>query len=562
VTPVRPASPAPPVEEDAGWFSRPASAVRPADDGVPEAAPAEPSEAAAPVSASPVVAAPGSPAATAPAPDPAAGAPTEAPTEAPVEAPAGAGEPAADERTAAGEPAEPAEQVEPAEAETPEEPEEPPGPPEPEQRLRAYAWRFDPETLRELVDEPDDLRDVRDRLTEKITVATDNATRARLLSLRSVVSRLLSELGAALADGRLALAHAEATGELRRIAIVQARLAHAHQWRGEFADADRLFTLANSPELPDRLRATLHEHAGLCSLDQGRFMEACDHLDKALALRTVEDRELIARIEVALDTVIRRVREGGWGPYPRTREELLGGRRPPTPAYQERTQTWGYVRATGEPVTPAAYAEARPYADGVAWARRPETSAWELLDATGTVLIDASAKYVAAGPFADGLAWVVREGTRAWVAIDRGNRVVISTGYDDVRTFHAGLAAVRRGGWGAVDAAGRIVVPTRYAGFATALADGRLIEGFTDEGLAVVDAGNGKGVIDRTGRILVPPRHAALAIHPVAFLMALSDGRWGALDRRGELLIDPVHPTPAAVTAEIDRLLADTKPVL
>jgi hypothetical protein len=44
--------------------------------------------------------------------------------------------------------------------------------------------------------------------------------------------------------------------------------------------------------------------------------------------------------------------------------------------------------------------------------------------------------------------------------------------------------------------------------------------------------------------------------------MALPDGRWGALDRRGELLIDPVHPTPAAVTAEIDRLLADTRPVL
>jgi hypothetical protein len=232
------------------------------------------------------------------------------------------------------------------------------------------------------------------------------------------------------------------------------------------------------------------------------------------------------------------------------------------PAFDERTRRWGYVRPTGEPVTPPAYAEARPYADGVAWARRPETGAWELLDATGTVLIDASARYVAAGPFADGLAWVVREGARAWVAIDRGNRVVISTGYDDVRTFHAGMAAVRRGGWGAVDAAGRIVVPTRYAGFATALADGRQIDGFTEEGLAVVDAGNGKGVVDRTGRILVPPRHARLAIHPVAFLMAGPDGRWGALDRRGELLIHPAHPSPAAVVAEIDRLLADTKPVL
>ena len=78
----------------------------------------------------------------------------------------------------------------------------------------------------------------------------------------------------------------------------------------------------------------------------------------------------------------------------------------------------------------------------------------------------------------------------------------------------------------------------------------------------MVDAGNGKGVVDRTGRVLVPPRHAALAIHPLAFLVARPDGRWGALDRHGEPLIEPVHPHPAAVLAEVDRLLTDARPVL
>ena len=86
-------------------------------------------------------------------------------------------------------------------------------------------------------------------------------------------------------------------------------------------------------------------------------------------------------------------------------------------------------------------------------------------------------------------------------------------------------------------------MPPRYDGFATALADGRYVDGFTDEGLAVVDVGGRKGVVDRTGRVLVPPAHPALVIHPVAFLVADATGRWGALDRRGGPLIDPVHPS-------------------
>src|SRR4029453_2073774 len=98
----------------------------------------------------------------------------------------------------------------------------------------------------------------------------DNASRARLLSLRAVVSRILGDLSKALADAKLALVHAEATGELRRIAIAQARLAHVQQWRGEFGEADQLFERANSSELPDRLRATMHEHAGRSCYDQGR----------------------------------------------------------------------------------------------------------------------------------------------------------------------------------------------------------------------------------------------------------------------------------------------------
>lgn len=438
-----------------------------------------------------------------------------------------------------------------------------PPPPDPEQVLSSYQWRFHHETLRELVEDPDELRAIRDRLTEKLDPATDNGTRARLLSLRAVVSRILGELGKALADGKLALAHAEATGELRRVAIAQARLAHVLQWRGDFAEADRLFEEANSSELPDRLRATMHEHAGRSCYDQGRYMEACNHFERALELRKVEDPDLIARTELALDAVFSKVAQNGWGPYPRSRDEILQIHRPPTPTFSEKVQRWGYADPDGKLAVAPSYADAQPFRDGVAWVRRPETRTWELIDESGTLLVDSSAGYLGVGSFSDGLAWVSRDGTGGWVAIDKTNRLVIPIGFDDVRPFRRGIAAVRRGGgWGAVDKTGRVVVPPRYTAFTTALTDGRYLDGFTDEGLAIVDANGRKGVVDRSGRVIVPPAHPALVIHPVAFLVGNGTGQWGALDRRGEPLIDVVHPSRTDVMDEIDRLLADTKPVL
>jgi tetratricopeptide (TPR) repeat protein len=434
---------------------------------------------------------------------------------------------------------------------------------DPEQLLAAYDWRFHHETLRELVENPDELRAIRDRLTEKVTPATDNGVRARLLSLRAVVSRILGDLGKALADGKLALVHAEATGELRRIAIAQARLAHVLQWRGEFQEADRLFELANSPELPDRLRATMHEHAGRSSYDQGRYMEACNHFEHALELRKVEDPGLIARTELALDAVFRKVAENGWGPYPRSREEILRLHRAPVPTFNERVQRWGYNAPDGEVAVAPSYADVQPFRDGVAWVRRPEVETWELIDESGALLIPATAGYLGVGSFSDGSAWVSRDGARGWVAIDKTNRVTISTGFDDVRPFRRGIAAVRRSGrWGAVDGVGRVVVPLAYDAFVTALTDGRYVDGFTDEGLAIVDEGGRKGVVDRSGKVIVPPAHPAIVIHPVAFLVAGPSGQWGALDRRGAPLIDPVHPSRTVVIDEVDRLLADTKPVL
>ncbi|TDC30664.1 WG repeat-containing protein [Micromonospora sp. KC213] len=432
---------------------------------------------------------------------------------------------------------------------------------DPEQLLAAYQWRLDPETLRETVDDPDELRALRRRLTEKLAVSLDNRARARLLSLRAVVSRIVDDLDDALADGRLALTYAEATGELRRTALARARLAEVLRRRGEHAEADRLFAEANSAELPDRLRAAMHEHAGRSCYDQGRLMEACAHFERALDLRRVDDPELTERIMISLDAVhARAVANGGFGPYPRSRQEVLRGRRSPVPTRDSGPDRWGYADVDGELVIDYRYAEAQPFCEGVAWVRRPDAGGWELIDEAGTTVI--APGYAAVRAFSDGLAWVSRGGAD-WTAIEPDGTEVASGGFEEVRPFRRGVAAVRRGGvWGAVDRRGRLVVPPRYQAFRTMLADGRPVDGFTDEGLAVVEAGGLRGVVDRAGNLLVAPAHPQLMIHPVAFLATDRAGRWGALDRRGGPLIDPVHPGRDAVLAEIDLLLADTRPVL
>jgi hypothetical protein len=193
----------------------------------------------------------------------------------------------------------------------------------------------------------------------------------------------------------------------------------------------------------------------------------------------------------------------------------------------------------------------------------PREETWTLIDESGETLIPAAAGYLGVSSFSDGLAWVSRDGTARWVGIDKTNTCTISTGFEDVRPFRRGMAAVRRGGrWGAVDGVGRVVVPCKYDSFATALSDGRYIDGFSDEGLAVVELSGRKGVVDRAGRVLVEPVHPALVIHPVAFLITDGAQRWGALDRRGRMIIPPSHPSRMAVTEEIDRLLVDARPVL
>jgi tetratricopeptide (TPR) repeat protein len=434
---------------------------------------------------------------------------------------------------------------------------------DPEQALAAIRIKLDPVTLHEMPDNAYDLYRIRDSLTKKIDAAADNASRARLLGLRAVVARYLSELRPAMADAKMALGHAEATGQLRRVAVAQSRLANVLVRMGELQEADKLFTQANSPELPDRLRATIHHYAGKCAFAQDRYIEACQHFEKALELRRDGDPELVSATEVALDALFSRVAERGWGPYPRTRDEILLTHKPPVPTFEERYDRWGYQNADGSwPIGPQ-FADVQPFRDGVAWVRPIGIETWGLIAEDGRLLIDPRAGYLGVGSFSDEVAWVSRDGAAGWFAIDKSNRVVIQSGFDDVRPFRRGIAIVRQGGkWGAVEKNGRLAVQFAFDAFATGHADGRYVEGFTDEGLAIVEVGGRKGVIDRSGRVVVPLAYPTIVIHPVAFLFTDPNHRWGAIDRDGQPLVPPMHASRLAVTNEIEQRLADTRPML
>jgi tetratricopeptide (TPR) repeat protein len=180
---------------------------------------------------------------------------------------------------------------------------------DPEQVIAGYSWRFDPDTLREVLDETDTalFHRVRAGLTAKLAAAGDDATRARLLSLRAAVGRSLMDLDRAVVDGRRGLAHAEAAGDARLIAVAQVRLAHVYQWRREFGEADRLFAAALAADLSPAARASVRQHAGKNLFDQGRYAEAREHFERAREVRRDGDPDLLASTEVALDAVRRRL---------------------------------------------------------------------------------------------------------------------------------------------------------------------------------------------------------------------------------------------------------------
>ena len=285
------------------------------------------------------------------------------------------------------------------------------------------------------------------------TRPTSNPSRARLLGLRAVI----------VADARRSARGARRRedgagprrGDRRSCAASRwPRPGWPTCWSGS-ASSPRPTSCSPRPtrtELPDRLRATIHHYAGKCAFEQDRYIEACQHFEKALELRRDGDPELVAATEVALDALFSRVAERGWGPYPRARDEILRTHKPPAPTFDERVDRWGYQDATAAGRSPPQFADVQPFRDGVAWVRPVGIETWGLIDEAGRLLIDPRAGYLGVGSFSDGLAWVSRDGLGGWSPSTRPTGSCIQAGFDDVRPFRRGIAVVRQHGkWGAVE---------------------------------------------------------------------------------------------------------------
>jgi tetratricopeptide (TPR) repeat protein len=148
-------------------------------------------------------------------------------------------------------------------------------------------YRFDPETLHETYDDPDAVHARIDQLRTQVRIAPDDI--AELLARGELVGLLRGsgQLDDALVEATRAVDRAEIVGTPAQQHTARVRLAHVHQWRGEFAESNLLFTelLAAAEQFGPVIEAYTHQHAGKNDYDQGHWADAREHFARALAIR-------------------------------------------------------------------------------------------------------------------------------------------------------------------------------------------------------------------------------------------------------------------------------------
>jgi tetratricopeptide (TPR) repeat protein len=149
------------------------------------------------------------------------------------------------------------------------------------------AYTYDPETLHETYDDPGAVEQRIVALRTEIRTAPDEI--AELMARGELVGllRATNELDEALDEGNAAVDRAEIAGTRAQQHVARLRLAHVHQWRGDFAESNLIFTelLAASTQFGPVIEAYTHQHAGKNDYDQGHWADARDHFARALKIR-------------------------------------------------------------------------------------------------------------------------------------------------------------------------------------------------------------------------------------------------------------------------------------
>jgi tetratricopeptide (TPR) repeat protein len=149
------------------------------------------------------------------------------------------------------------------------------------------AHSYDPETLHEVYADPAAARGRVQQLRAEVRDALDEIDELRARGELVGLLRGLGELDDARAEGERAVDRAEMVGNAAQQHTARLRLAQVHQWRGEFAEANLIFTelLAVADRFGPIIEAFTHEHAGKNDYDQGDWADARAHFEHALAIR-------------------------------------------------------------------------------------------------------------------------------------------------------------------------------------------------------------------------------------------------------------------------------------
>jgi tetratricopeptide (TPR) repeat protein len=161
---------------------------------------------------------------------------------------------------------------------------------------------YDPATLHEAFVDPAAAGAVADELRTEVRAAPDEV--AELMSRGDLVDalRTLGRDDDAVNEGLAAVDRADIAGTHAQQHTARVRLARVHQWRGEFGDANALFTelLAAATQFGPVVEAYTRQHAGENDFAQGHFADARDQFARALEIRGELELDDAARSRVAL----------------------------------------------------------------------------------------------------------------------------------------------------------------------------------------------------------------------------------------------------------------------
>lgn len=178
-------------------------------------------------------------------------------------------------------------------------------PPEPPAQLSAS---LDPSTLREYFPDPAPARARAEELRREIRDAPDET--AELIARGDLVDilRALGRDDEALREALAAVDRADIAGTHAQQHTARIRLARVHRRRGDFGDANALFTelLAAATEFGPVIEAYTRQHAGENDLDQDHVDDAVAQFTRALAVRTELELDEAAESRVSLDAALRR----------------------------------------------------------------------------------------------------------------------------------------------------------------------------------------------------------------------------------------------------------------